>query len=445
MPYAMDNMPEMMKGAPKHAMEIFIAAFNTAYEKSKDDGSAMAIAMSAVHQAGYKKDDQGNWMTMGNHAEWIPVFKTGEHTDSAGNTRTWTEQDLKSIVSKYNPAQHEAPVVIGHPEHNSPAWAWVDALKLEGQVLYAKLKDIVPEFADMVRKGLFKKRSISLYPDLTLRHIGYLGAMPPAVKGLADVAFGDKDKTIIEFNSDGLNRESRSSGLNSLNGLNGFLKGEVRKMKMFDWLKTKATAEGVTLEDVPVNFSAQNPPPVPPPAGDIKSLVDAEVAKLVKVKEAEFAETQKTEAGKLKAREDELQKKEAAIKKAEITSFCEGLQKEGKITPAMMKHGIGVAGFLESIADIKTPVEFSDGNTKKTQTPFEFMTSFLSAFKKQIEFSEIAGNEKDVKGGNAGEKISALIKQKMDGNKSMSYTQAFNEVQCENIALASEYAQELTA
>ncbi len=398
MPYTMENMPESMLGAPKHAMEIFIAAFNTAFEKSRVEGAAMAIAMAAVHKAGYKKDEQGHWMSPagggtggGSHTEWIPIFKTGTHTDSAGNTREWTESDLDLIVSKYNPAEHEAPEVIGHPEHNSPAWGWVEALKRDGQYLFARMKGRVPEFVEMLKKNLFKKRSISLATDMTLRHVGWLGAMPPAVKGLPDVAFGeDKESIVIEFGS------STESGTKS------FFGREAKRMKLFDWLKGKAAAEGVTLEDAPVNFSAPNPPPAPPPAGDIKSLVDAEVAKVVSAKEIEFAEKLKvgtqsleSERAALAAEKAALDKAKADSQKAEIASFCEGLRKDGKLTPAMVKHGMGMTNFLEAISGISTTYEFSEGTEKKKQTPFEYAKSFLGSFKKQIEFGEFAGNEKD--------------------------------------------------
>ena len=130
--------------------------------------------------------------------KWIEVFKAGKHIDAAGNERTWTEADLDTIVGNYNPANHEAPAVIGHPKDNSPAFAWVEGLKREGSVLLAKFKDVVPEFAEAVGKKLYKKRSIALYPDLSLRHIGFLGGMPPAVKGLADFAFNESDE-FMEF------------------------------------------------------------------------------------------------------------------------------------------------------------------------------------------------------------------------------------------------------
>lgn len=115
---------------------------------------------------------------------WIEVFRTGTWTDSSGNTRTWTEEDLDRIVETYNPREHEAPVVIGHPKDNAPAYGWVEALKRSGDRLLAKIKPTVKEFVDWIRQGLYKKVSISLYPDLSLRHVGFLGANPPAVKGL---------------------------------------------------------------------------------------------------------------------------------------------------------------------------------------------------------------------------------------------------------------------
>ncbi len=130
---------------------------------------------------------------------WIAVFKTGRHTDSKGNEKTWTEGDLDNMVAQYDPKSHEAPVVIGHPKDNAPAYGWVEGLKRAGDTLWAEIRPTVAEFTDWLKAGLFKKRSISLYPDMTLKHIGFLGAMPPAVKGLPDFAFNGPDAAVIEF------------------------------------------------------------------------------------------------------------------------------------------------------------------------------------------------------------------------------------------------------
>lgn len=144
---------------------------------------------------------------------WIEVFKTGIHTASNGKTFNVGTGDIDRIISQYDPSYHEAPVVIGHPKEDDPAFGWVQALKREGNVLFAKLKDMVPEFVDMLKKGLFKKRSISLYPDFSLRHVGFLGAMPPAVKGLANIKFKEGDNA-MEFSTDANKRKSAGEMLN---------------------------------------------------------------------------------------------------------------------------------------------------------------------------------------------------------------------------------------
>lgn len=129
----------------------------------------------------------------------VAVFKSGKHTDSAGVVREWTDTDVKSIADKYDPVNHSAPIVIGHPKDNAPAYGWVEKLEYSDGVLYADFKEVNDGFVDAVKSGAYKKRSISLYPDMTLRHVGFLGAMPPAVKGLADIAFSEKEHTTIEF------------------------------------------------------------------------------------------------------------------------------------------------------------------------------------------------------------------------------------------------------
>lgn len=65
--------------------------------------------------------------------------------------------------------------------------------------LNAEPHQVDPEFAEMVNAGRFKKISASFYtPDAPnnpvpgvyyLRHVGFLGAQPPAVKGLKQAEF----------------------------------------------------------------------------------------------------------------------------------------------------------------------------------------------------------------------------------------------------------------
>lgn len=126
------------------------------------------------------------------------VFKTGTHTDSEGDTQEWSSDDIQNIVKTYNERLTadpgaEAPIVKGHPETDDPAYGWVKSLKVDGDKIVA-MAELSPEFADEVKNELYKKVSIALYPDMMLRHIGFLGAAQPAVKGLEPVKFGNADK-----------------------------------------------------------------------------------------------------------------------------------------------------------------------------------------------------------------------------------------------------------
>lgn len=137
---------------------------------------------------------------------WIEVFRTGKHTDANGNSAEYTADDISQIATKYNESvesdnSNVAPIVKGHPKTDDPAYGWVERLKVNGEKLLAKVKDIVPEFSEEVKAGRFKKVSIALYPGNLLRHIGFLGAMAPAIKGLEPVSFADKGE-YIEFAND---------------------------------------------------------------------------------------------------------------------------------------------------------------------------------------------------------------------------------------------------
>ena len=133
------------------------------------------------------------------NGKWIEVFEGGTQTDSEGRTDLFDESKLDYTVKTYNPTHHEAPLCIGHPEHNTPAYGWVEEIKRNGKKLLAKCKQIPPEISNAIHSGFWKKRSISFYPDGKLRHIGFLGAQPPAVKGLVDIKFKEKEEKYVTF------------------------------------------------------------------------------------------------------------------------------------------------------------------------------------------------------------------------------------------------------
>lgn len=346
---------------------------------------------------------------------WIEIFRTGTHTDSAGVTRTFGDSDLERMVSTYDPKNHEAPIVIGHPKTNAPAYGWVEALMKEGAILFMKVKDAVPEFVDMVKKGLFKKRSISINRDGSLNHVGFLGAAAPAVKGLADIAFEKSGSVTIEFISEERPENGREH------------KTKKQEGHTMSWKEVLKNAFTKTIDELPEDGG----PAIKPAKQFSEAEVEArekeaadKAAKEAKEKaEKEFAEKQKTER---------IEKR-----KGEIKEFVEKLKTDGKIIPAWEK--MGLLEFVLSL-DGEEVIEFS---AEKKISTSQWMREFLNELPKVINFEEIAKREKDVNAGSAAEKLDELVRKKMKESKDLTYTQAFAEVQKENVQLANEYLDEV--
>lgn len=140
----------------------------------------------------------------------IEIFRAGRHVDSSGRELSFTAADIAQIAATYNPELSEAPIVVGHPTLNGPAYGWTKALHADGDRLLAEPHQVESQFAELHTEGRFKKKSASLFhPDSPgnptpgqwyLRHIGFLGAQPPAVKGLRDAQFNaPADAILVEF------------------------------------------------------------------------------------------------------------------------------------------------------------------------------------------------------------------------------------------------------
>ena len=150
-------------------------------------------------------------MTTGKYGP-IEVFRAGTFTPMGGTPMTITTGELQQLADTYDKENAPAPVVIGHPATDAPAFGWVDKLYVEGGILKATLEGTVAQFADWVKQGLYKKVSIATYlPKSTsnpkpgsfyLRHVGFLGAAAPAVPGLKPVAFAGAEADILEFSQD---------------------------------------------------------------------------------------------------------------------------------------------------------------------------------------------------------------------------------------------------
>jgi hypothetical protein len=146
----------------------------------------------------------------------IHLFKPGTHIDMGGQQLTFSESDLSATVAAYDPAKHEAPLCIGHPQDDAPAYGWVQSLQMAADGPEAIPHQVNADFAELHKSGAFKKVSASFYPPASphnpvpgvyyLRHIAFLGAQPPAIKGLRAaqlVNYAEQDDCItIEFSEE---------------------------------------------------------------------------------------------------------------------------------------------------------------------------------------------------------------------------------------------------
>lgn len=268
------------------------------------------------------------------------IFRAGTHTAMDGTTLEFTERDLRACAAAYDPAVHEAPLVVGHPKDNSPAWGWVSKAAVHGGVLGVIPRQVDPNFEEAVAAGRYKKLSASFYlPDspanpkpgvLYLRHVGFLGGQAPAVKGLPGVEFSDSDEGVIEFSED------------------------------------------IAAPD-PGDQGQPNPP-----EGDDMPMDEATKARLEKLDALEAENAQLKAAAARKAQDD--------LHKAN-SDFCEGLAASGQLTP---QDAAVYAAALDVLAT--QPVDFGEGDEATPLT--DAVRKALKRLPKAVDYGE-HGQEKE--------------------------------------------------
>ena len=327
---------------------------------------------------------------MSNKKIVMEVFRAGKQTDAAGNSKEWTEKDLDKMVSSFEELGEDVPATIGHNTKNGPAMGWFKKVFRKGDTLFAELGDIVDEFGVMLKKKMFKNRSIALRNDFSLRHIAFLGAEPPAVKGLKDFAFKENDEfKEYEF---GMEEEERITIKNLRDNI----------LKFFP------------------NFNENKPGILPDNGGEsdmeFKEQFEAEEAKNkdlnikleASVKEAsEFKEANIKVEKEFSEFKETREKEISDAKEKEFGEFAEGLIKGGKAIPA---HKGTIITMLKTL-DGQEAMDFAEGDKTIKKTPLDIYKEGLSAINVDIfggqfsEPSEKSGAEAELK-----EKIAVLEK-----------------------------------
>jgi hypothetical protein len=132
----------------------------------------------------------------------IKILKTGIFFDLDKIGHNFTDYDLEIIATNYNFHNKIAPVVIGHPSNDKPSLGRVTKLLAYEENLYAELDALSPILVNAVNAGEYKYVSPSFFSKfdqenptkgfLYLKHIGFLGAASPAIKGMGGVTFDNQ-------------------------------------------------------------------------------------------------------------------------------------------------------------------------------------------------------------------------------------------------------------
>ena len=130
---------------------------------------------------------------------WIEIARAGTFTPSNGKTTTLTRDELDQLAKGFDVNKRRVPLVFGHPKTSAPAYGWVEALQMKGDILQARFSQVHDDVKTLVKNGNFKNISISISPDKrSLMHVGLLGAAAPAIDGLKEVSFAH-DTICIDF------------------------------------------------------------------------------------------------------------------------------------------------------------------------------------------------------------------------------------------------------
>jgi hypothetical protein len=325
----------------------------------------------------------------------LQIFKPGRHTAMSGASLAFSESDLAASAAAYDPAVFQAPIVVGHPKTDDPAYGWVSALAFADGALEASPDQVDPAFAEIVEAGRYKKISAAFYaPEAPnnpvpgvyyLRHVGFLGAAAPAVKGLRSPEFADAEEGVVEFSE-----WDDATVAHLFRSIREWLIGRFGQDEAD---KVIPTYEVRGLEISAIEKSAESDAAVSAPLFS-ENPIDQPTAKEASTVTPEEAAALEAENAQLK---EQLRQNRVAVVHAGHVAFAEGLITAGKVLPA---EQVVVVTTLDHFASQEAPVEFAEGDDEDAPKKplLDGLKSLLERLPKAVEFSELATHERASEG-----------------------------------------------
>ncbi|TCT37435.1 hypothetical protein [Martelella mediterranea] len=307
----------------------------------------------------------------------IEVFRSGTFTPMNGDPITYSASDLSAIADSYDRETAPAPVVVGHPTTDAPAYGWIDSFDYDASAdrLFANLSDIDPDFSTAVKAGRYKKVSLSFFrPDSEAnpqkgtwypRHVGFLGGAAPAVSGLKNVQFGNTGSTVT-FSADFGERGFEETA-NILRGLRDFI---IEKFSLEEADKAIPTWRIDWLDEIEIDKPGRPAFAAPTPERTPSVTTKNDPA---------FAERE----AKLAAREDAISKSERKMAHDGHVAFAEKLVADQKLIPAAKDKLVAI---LDALPD-EASVSFAEGEEKVS--PRKALTDLMEALPKIVDYGAL--------------------------------------------------------
>jgi hypothetical protein len=241
---------------------------------------------------------------------------------------------------------------------------WVSELARQGKTLVAKFSQVQPELEALAASGRYPNRSAAFYTDPqgkgpVLRHVGFLGAVPPEVKGLAPIRFSSEQFTSIDFQEEITMPEKTF---------------KEQFVEFFGELLGKK-------QDAPT-FSE----------GQVKDLISGAVGEVRK----EFTEQIKSLKDENKSLRDQIGANSASSLKAKAVTFVERMKAAGKWLPAWDRQG--VPAILENLAVSGQTVKFGEAGKETEVNAFDQMCAFYEGLAQVVPTDPVMGKHKTSSG-----------------------------------------------
>ncbi len=357
----------------------------------------------------------------------LSIFRSGNHVASSGQRLTFDDATLRASAAAYDPDVHEAPIVVGHPKTDAPAYGWIGAVEYDDGIMRAVPAQVDAEFSELVRAGRYKKISASFYqPDSPsnpkpgvyyLRHVGFLGAAAPAVKGLKQIEFAADDDGVVEFAWS--ERENASLWRSLRDWLIDKFSLEEADRVVPPW--AVGLLEQEAAQDKTPSFSDPEPKEITTVTGKSQAELDKQAADIaareaaLAQKEADFAEQQ-------------AQSERAARNKIAV-EYVEGLVTAGKIMP---RHKAGLTALIAGLP--AEAIEFAEGDAQVQKPAADVLRAVLDALPAQIDYSERSGADRtpadpsQLDARSLAREARKRVNAAAAEGRSLSYTEAVNEV-----------------